>query len=116
MKWALERKIQAGFTAELITDNEGINPNKWTISIEHEGTAEDDKVPTDAQFDASTRLSAWLFRNRLFTSGATDVDVDRKHIIGHRDIAPIDRPDDPPWTEAIFDRYIRTVRDLLGLP
>ena len=105
--------IEEGFTARLIDENAGINPNKYTISIEHEGESGDEV--TLEQRDASTRLTAWLFQNRLFNSGATGVDVDRDHILRHADITPISREDCPGWSEEFIADYIATVRTLLGI-
>jgi hypothetical protein len=105
--------IEPGFTASLVNDNAGINPNRWTISIEHEGSSGDPVPP--AQLDTSTRLTAWLFQNRLFNSGATGVAVDRDHILRHADISPNSREHCPGWSEPFIADYIATVRSLLGI-
>jgi N-acetyl-anhydromuramyl-L-alanine amidase AmpD len=105
--------IEPGFTAQLISDNAGINPNQWTISIEHEGHSGD--ALTDVQFQTSTQLTAWLFQNRLLNSGATGVAVDRAHILRHGDISPQSRPNCPGFSEDVLGRYITEVRRRLGL-
>ncbi|MFN8524138.1 MAG: peptidoglycan recognition family protein [Chloroflexota bacterium] len=105
--------VEPGFTASLINDNGGINPNRWTISIEHEGSS-GDAVP-EAQLQASTQLTAWLFQNRLLNSGASGVAVDRNHVLKHGDISPISRKRCPGWSEAFIGQYIAQVRTLLGM-
>ena len=67
----------------------GINPNRDTISIEHEGTPQD--VWTDAMRAANTRLLQWL---------ASQVPAFRpytphRNLIGHNEISPISRPNCP---------------------
>lgn len=104
--------IEPGYTAKLIDDNAGINPNRWTISLEHEGVH--GEQPTAAQFEASTGLTAWLFQARLFTSGASGVAVDADHILRHGAISPRSRPSCPGWTDATLDNYIQRVKSLLA--
>lgn len=106
-------RVEDGHTAVLVDVNAGINPNLWTISIEHEGHS-GDIVPAE-QLDVSTRLTAWLFRNRLFTSGASGVAVDRDHILRHGEISPNSRPACPGWDDAFLDEYVARVHELLGL-
>ena len=105
--------IEEGFTARLIDENPDLNPNQWTISIEHEGETGDEVTPE--QFDISTRLTARLFQEILLTSGASGVEVDRDHILRHADITPINREDCPGWSEEFIADYIARVRTLLGL-
>jgi hypothetical protein len=106
-------RIEPDFTARLINDNSGINPNRWTVSIEHEGHSGD--AVTEAQLRVSTQLTAWLFQNRLLNSGATDVAVDRDHILRHADISPRSRQGCPGFSDELLDRYIAEVRALLGM-
>lgn len=105
--------VEPGFTATLVSDNAGINPNRWTISIEHEGHSGDDV--SDDQFRVSTQLTAWLFQNRLLNSGATGVAVDRAHVLRHGDISPQSRPNCPGFSNELLDRYITEVQRLLGI-
>jgi len=102
----------------LIRDNWGINPNVWAVSIELEGTTAEVRagsVPTPEQEAATAQLTAWLFQDVLLTSGATDVAVDREHILMHRDISPRSRTC-PVWDEAVHGRMIGTVQALLAGP
>lgn len=100
--------IEAGYTAALITENGYDNPNSWTISIEHEGNWPE--TPTAAQYAASVALTAWLFKNVLFTGHATGVKVDRKHILRHADISPLSRANCPGWPDALLNQYIADVQ------
>lgn len=106
--------IEPGYTARLINENPGINPNQWTIAIEHEGRS--GELLTPEQFDASTRLTAHLFAMHLLAGGASGVAVDRDHILMHRDITPGSRARCPGWDEAYHGRYIARVRELLAAP
>jgi hypothetical protein len=105
-------RIEPGATAKLIAENAGINPNLWTISIEHEGRSGDEV--SNAQWDTTTRLGAWLFRHRLFNSGATGVAVDRNHILRHGDISAKSRARCPGWDELVIQDYVQTVARLLA--
>lgn len=105
--------VESGYTSKLVAANAGINPNLWTVSIEHEGY-DLSKDITAAMWSASTRLSAWLFQDALFPSGATGVAVDRDHIIGHWEISPRSRPNCPSLTETQYAGYITEVKRLLS--
>ncbi len=100
----------------LLRDNWGINPNLWAASIEFEGTRDEvlaGRVPTPEQEAAAVRLTAWLFQDVLFRSGAGGVAVDRQHILMHRDISPRSRTC-PVWSEAVHERMIGRVQALLA--
>lgn len=103
--------VEPGYTARLIDENAGINPNRWSVSIEHEGRS--GELLTPAQWEASTQLAAWLFDAWLLRSGASGVALDRDHILMHRDITPRTRARCPGWPEEYQAAYIARVRDLL---
>lgn len=75
-----------------------INPNRRTISIEHEGLT--GERLTEKQY-AST---LWLHRQIIEQTG---IKHDRQHIVGHYQISPKSKPDCPgtgfPWTRLIMD-------------
>jgi hypothetical protein len=106
--------IETGYTAALIDENGGINPNLWTVSCEHEGFT--GEAPTQAMFDASTRLCAWVFASTLIVSGASDVTVDAKHILRHGSISPQSRLRCPGWSPSVFSDYIARVQFLMKAP
>ena len=107
--------VQAGCTAALVFENSGLNPNLGTVSCEHEGFTGD--IPTDAMFDSSTRLCAWVFATYLLPGGASGVAVDRRHILRHGEISPGDRAFCPGWPETVLADYVARVDDLLkGMP
>ena len=106
--------IEPFHTAALVDENGGMNPNRWTVSIEHEGTYPEE--PTPAQFEASAQLTAWLFDSLLLKGGASGVAVDRKHILRHADISPVSRPHCPGWSDATLERYIARVQAILTPP
>ena len=53
--------------------------NQTSIGIEHEGYVSDPKWFTEAMYDASARLSAYLVNKY-------GIPLDRAHIIGHNEI------------------------------
>jgi N-acetylmuramoyl-L-alanine amidase len=104
--------VEQGNTARLIRDNPGINPNAWSCSVEHEGFTGETLTPE--QWQASTRLTAWLFAAHLLAGGATGVAVDRDHILRHADITPRSRARCPGWLEPYHEGYIAQVQQLLA--
>ncbi|MBI4578694.1 MAG: N-acetylmuramoyl-L-alanine amidase, partial [Planctomycetes bacterium] len=74
--------------------------NLQSIGIEHEGYA-DENGWTNAQYEASARLAAWLCR----TYG---IDVDRDHILGHVQVPNQDHRDPGPHFD--WQRYLELVR------
>lgn len=75
-----------------------VNPNKRTISIEHEGDSFD--VMPEEQYQATLALHRWL----IATAGIVP---DREHIIGHYQITGKQRANCPgpgfPWSRLIGD-------------
>jgi N-acetylmuramoyl-L-alanine amidase len=63
-----------------------VNPNLYTISIEHEGMT--GEAWTDAMYEAD----AWLLRGINERWG---IPLDREHVIGHCDIDSVDRANCP---------------------
>lgn len=80
-----------------------VNPNRRTISIEHEGFPDGAKDVglTEIQYQASVKLHRWIMNQ--FPS----ILPDRKHIIGHYQITGLDRANCPgpffPWSRLIGD-------------
>jgi N-acetylmuramoyl-L-alanine amidase len=65
-------------TAKLVTETfPGVNPNLWTIGIEHEGMLDDDWP--EAMIDASAALVAEICLR-------WDIPIDRDHIIKHHEV------------------------------
>jgi N-acetyl-anhydromuramyl-L-alanine amidase AmpD len=64
-------------TAPLVLEHSGVNPNLWSIGIEHEGRSGD--TLTDAQYAASL----WLCRDLVKTFA---IQVDQKFFIPHHTI------------------------------
>lgn len=98
--------------APLIRANQGVNPNSWCLSIEHEGRP-GDPIPV-AQWDASVRLAAALCANYLLPHAAdTGFKIDRSRILLHSDFDPVNRGRCPGWSEDMVQRYIADVRKLV---
>lgn len=64
-----------------------LNPNLYTISVEHEGQPEDQWTPQ--MYDANNRLLQWIAQQISITY------VPRQTLIGHFEIDPVDRPNCP---------------------
>jgi hypothetical protein len=87
--------------------------NSHSVGIEHEGYTYGPDGFTDAQYQSSARLAAWIARRSLLP-------IDRKHIIGHADVpAPgggrggssHHTDPGPHWN---WNRYIQLVRRYAG--
>ena len=63
-------------TSELLIARAGINPNQWTVSIEHEGFLTDDF--TEAQYATTTKLVKYLHDK-------WNIPLDSTHVIRHRE-------------------------------
>jgi hypothetical protein len=88
--------------------------NEQSVGIEHEGYTYGPSGFTDAQYQASARLAAWIARRSLMP-------IDRRHLIGHAQV-----PDGsgglggsahhsdpgPHWN---WSRYLRLVRRYAGV-
>jgi hypothetical protein len=90
-------------TAAIVLERPGVNPNLYTISIEHEGRG--DKELTPAQRAASLWLASDIIRRR------PKIKPDRRHIIGHREI----RANKECPGAIDVDRYVRELRSAMGL-
>ncbi len=64
-------------TSELLLQRPGINPDEWTVSIEHEGFAVNDF--TEAQYATTTKLVKYLHDK-------WNIPLDSTHVIRHREI------------------------------
>lgn len=76
----------------------GVNPNYYTVSIEHEGYSGD--VMPEAQYQATLALHRWLISE-------LGIPVSRDNIIGHYRIDSINRAKCPgpgfPWERLFMD-------------
>jgi hypothetical protein len=84
-------------------DGKHVNPNLYTISIEHEGRG--DREMTDAQRAASLWLVTDIIRRR------PKIRPDRRHIIGHHEI----RANKACPGAISVDRFVRELRASMGL-
>ena len=84
---------------------EGVNPNLYTLSIEHEGFSKD--IFTEAMFKSSIELTKHLMVK-------WDIPAEKNRFIGHNEIT-INKPDCPgpnfPW-----DRLLKEVGVLMSGP
>lgn len=75
--------------------------NEEAIGIEHEGKAAENGW-TEAQVRASAKLSRWLCHEY-------GIAVDRKHFLGHQEIAPKRKSDPGPFFQ--WDLYLKLIGD-----
>lgn len=75
----------------------GINPNKYTISIENEGT--DLSIAPDVQINLLLELIRDVARR-------WSIPLDRDHIIGHYQVDAVNRPFCPSPDHAVMDRLV----------
>lgn len=88
-------------TAELVLARPNINPNKYTISIEHAGHT--GKL-TPEQFAATVWLHKWI-KAEVKRRFGYDITLNRKHVLGHFEIDPVRKPNCPgpdfPWSSLM---------------
>nr|WP_275984140.1 peptidoglycan recognition family protein [Paenibacillus hamazuiensis] len=105
MAWAngLSAKDIAASELPVIRDNPGINPNLYSVSIEHEGT---DGDLTEEQFASSVWLHRYI-RYFIREMWGQDFELDRYHVIGHFMVNPVGKPLCPgpkfPWERLYFE-------------
>lgn len=92
MAWAngLKRENFKNAKADIVKAL-GVNPNLYTVSIEHEGT--DGKL-TEEQFQASLWLHFYI-RDYVKEVYGIEMKLDRDHVLGHFQIDPIRKPNCP---------------------
>jgi len=83
-------------TSSLVKARTGINPNKYTISIEHEG--KDLSQAPQAQIDASAKLVKEI-------ATRWNIPIDREHVIGHNEIKST-KPFCPATNMSVVDTII----------
>lgn len=75
----------------------GVNPNLYTISIEHEGRP--DSVWTDAMKKQSALLITDICKR-------WNIPIDREHIIGHYEIDLLRKPNCPAYNKGIINELV----------
>lgn len=83
-------------SAKIVKAKGSLNPNRYTIGIEHEGTA------TSAWTEEMKRASSSLIREVCNRWG---IPIDREHIIGHYEIRST-KPNCPASNKAIIDDLV----------
>lgn len=85
----------------------GVNPNLFTVSIEHEGVTPTAEMYTGPMLEATTALQKWLCE----TVGT--IEVDRDHIIGHYQLdhlRKVNCPGGPGGALYPFDTIIAAIK------
>lgn len=102
-------------TAKIVKTRGGdINPNTYTMSIEHEGYSYKERYGalTEAQYQASLYCCK-MFIDWYQATYNKNFSIDRDHIIGHYEINPSGKPNCPApgGTNFPFDRLIRDLKE-----
>lgn len=84
-------------TSKIVLSRPGVNPNKYTLSIENEG--QDLSIVHEAQINAIVELVKAM-------ATKWSIPIDRDHIIGHYEIYS-KKPDCPATNKSIIDRIVR---------
>ncbi len=88
-----------------IVQEKGVNPNWYSVSIEHEGIySETHGQLTNQQLEATIWLHGYI-REYVKEKWNVDISADREHILGHYQINPIQKPH-CPGDEYPFDTVI----------
>ncbi len=114
MAWGngLKQEAIQDAAAPLVKE-QGVNPNLYSISIEHEGFYEEAYGDlTMDQLKASIWLHDYIIRYVKEQYGFT-IPADRKHILGHCDVDPVRKPH-CPGDAFPYDQIIDGVNKLQG--
>ena len=87
-------------TARIVLDRPGINPNRYLISIGHEGFS------TDTWTEAMKRASAWLIQDICLRH---NIPINRTNIIGHYEIS-VGRPNCPAVNKFVIDELVQMAK------
>lgn len=101
-------------TADIVHERGGLNPNRYSISIEHEGT---NGELTDKQLEATIFLHKHIKEeiNRIY---GKKIELSRKNVIGHFEIDNKRKPYCPgpkfPWDE-LMNRLDKNYNNFLNI-
>lgn len=116
MAWANGIKAEdiAKHNTPIVKANKGINPNKYSVSIEHEGT---DGNLTEAQFQATVWLHRYI-QAEIKRQWNYQMKLDKYDVIGHFQVDPVRKPLCPgklfPW-DKLYEELGRKDEVKLGL-
>lgn len=100
-----DKPYHTGYSNLQIVKDRGVNANRYTIGIEHEGIYDRTLGElTKEQEEATTWLIQYIC-NEVYRIYGKSIPVDRKHVVGHCDIAPRWKPC-CPGQKFPFDRII----------
>lgn len=78
-----------------IVKNKGVNPNWYSVSIEHEGIYKETKGALTAEQLESTIMLHRYISSYVKDKYGKEIPFDRQHILGHCEIDPINKPNCP---------------------
>lgn len=89
-------------TSKIVKSKPGVNPNFYSLTIEHEGK------PTDKWTEAMKKQSAELIAH---FAKRWDIPLDRDHVIGHYEIYAA-KPNCPATSKAIINELITLAKQI----
>lgn len=93
-----------------LVKSKNINPNLYTVSIEHEGIYEKSKGKlTNKQFEATLSLHKYII-NYIKNKYKYNVPISRENIIGHNEVDPIRKPF-CPGEKFPFEKIIKNLKE-----
>lgn len=104
-------KTTSPFLIEYWEQNNFINPNWISVSIEHEALKGESL--TEKQYEATLWLHDFIIEEikRMYDH---DFIIDREHIIGHKEINKIDKPF-CPMEDFPYERLIKDLKKMRGI-
>ncbi len=116
MPWANGLKqYQYQYATASIVEEQGVNPNWYSVSIEHEGVyTETWGKLTKEQLEASVWLHKYII-DYVKEHFGVEIPIDRDHILGHCEIDSIRKPF-CPGEKFPFDLLIEGVQKEVELP
>ncbi len=116
MAWANGLKqYQYQYATAGIVEEQGVNPNWYSVSIEHEGVyTETWGKLTKEQLEASVWLHKYII-NYVKEHFGVEIPIDRDHILGHSEIDSIRKPF-CPGEKFPFNLLIEGVQKEVELP
>lgn len=99
-----------GITTAEIVKEKAVNPNWYSVSIEHEGIYRNTRGElTVPQLEATTWLHQYIIEY-VKKKWNIEIPADRKHILGHYEINPIKKPN-CPGEKYPFEQVIKMLNN-----
>jgi hypothetical protein len=107
--WTNGRVLRPDLTNPIIAQvvKDGVNPNQWSLTIEHECLAGHEGELTVAQWRSSAQLVAWLCQEFHLTP-------DRTHLVGHYQVDGVNKVNCPGWSDEQWATHVARVQAIVA--